>query len=165
MKSDSSNFIHAREGLELFPPFHALSIKLLKLDSNWQQITLLLPLSDQTANPGGSMFGGAIASLADPIPALACANLFPDYLVWTRKLEIDFRQEARTDLELRFSIPTLREQSIRETLAKNGRCTPEFEYGFYNQKNEICAWVKNLVAIRQPAESNSGGALGKPTKA
>lgn len=162
--NERSDLIHSSNGLESYPPFHALNIRVLKLDKSWRRIHILLPLNSQTTNPGGSMFGGAMACLADPIPALACARLFPDYLVWTRKLVIDFRQEGRGDLELRFAMTTAQEQIIREQLGSKGHSTPDFEYGFYNQDGEICAWIKNRVAIRKPADSgDSGGALGKPT--
>lgn len=62
------------------------------------------------------MFGGAMASLADPIPALACLRLFPGYAVWTRSLKLDFRREARTDLELRFDFDMAIEAFIRQEL-------------------------------------------------
>ena len=42
--------------------------------------------------------------LADLIPALACARVFPGYAVWTRAMNIDF-EHGGTDLELRFELP------------------------------------------------------------
>ena len=67
------------------------------------------------------------ASLADPIPALACARVFKDYSCWTRHMTVDFQRGGSSDLELRFSFPQELEQSIKEELAERGRATPTFE--------------------------------------
>ncbi|MCU7807497.1 MAG: PaaI family thioesterase, partial [Candidatus Thiodiazotropha sp. (ex Semelilucina semeliformis)] len=58
----------AARHLERFPPFQLLGIRVLELDENWRRVRILLPLNADNRNPGGSMFGGSIASLADPIP-------------------------------------------------------------------------------------------------
>jgi len=52
------------------------------------------------------MFGGFQASLADPIAALACARVFPDYSVRTRAMTIESEHGGSTDLELRFGATT-----------------------------------------------------------
>ncbi len=96
-----------------------------------------------------------MAALADPIPALACARIFPGCAVWTRSMQIDFRHEGRTDLELRFTFAPAHETEIRIELEARGRATPTFEYGFYDARDRLCAQVRNKVAIR-PAGYRSG---------
>jgi acyl-coenzyme A thioesterase PaaI-like protein len=99
-------------------------------------------------NPGGVMFGGYQAALADPVPALACARVFPGYSVWTRSMLVDFELGGSTDLELRFTFPEELENTIREQLARDGRATPSFEYGYYLSDGRRCTRVVNTVAIR-----------------
>lgn len=94
------------------------------------------------------MFGGAIAALADPIPALACNRVYPGHTVWTRAMSLDFRREGRTDLELRFDLDPAQEAEIRAELARRGRSTPSFEFGFWDTAGRLCVQVKNTVAIR-----------------
>ena len=94
------------------------------------------------------MFGGAIAALADPIPALVCDRLFPGNTVWTRELHVEFRKPGSADLELRFTFAVAIEQQIRQELAKQRRSTPSFEFGFYLPDGELSVWVVNQVAIR-----------------
>ncbi len=106
------------------------------------------------------MFGGSMASLADPIPAIACLRLFPGYSVWTRSLYLDFRREARTDLELRFDFDSAIEALIRKELAARNRSTPTFEFGFYDLEDKVCVWVKNTVALR-PEDPSAGGVAGR----
>lgn len=110
------------------------------------------------------MFGGAMASLADPLPALACARVFPGYAVWTRSMTIDFRHESRSDLEMRLAIRSQQEQEIRDELSRRHRATPVFEYGFFDTRNRLCAWVHNRVAIRPSGYRAGDGALGPPQR-
>ena len=76
--------------LELYPPFMPMRIKVLEISDHWRNVRILLPLNARSRNPGGVMFGGYQAALADPIAALACARVFPGYSVWTRAMAISF---------------------------------------------------------------------------
>ena len=134
--------------LAWYPPFHAMSAEVLELSSDWRHARIRLPLNGFNRNPGGGMFGGSMASLADPIAALACNRVFPGHRLWTRAMQLDFRHEGRTDLELRFDLDPVQEQAIREELERRGRSTPVFEYGFHDLQGRLCVQVRNTVAIR-----------------
>lgn len=97
---------------------------------------------------GGSMFGGYVASLADPVAAMACARRFPDYDVWTRKLQVDFVSPGTSDLELRFEFNNAQYEQIFDELNQSGRSTPTFYYAFYRADGEVCAKITCTVAIR-----------------
>lgn len=142
------SFLSDRRRLELFPPFWLMRVKVLELRDGGRSMRLLLPLNAISRNMGGGMYGGYQASLADPIPALACARLFPGYSIWTRSLKLDFRREGLTDLELRFKFDDQLERQIRADLAQRGRSTPAFEYGYYLEDGTLCTLVQNTVAIR-----------------
>jgi acyl-coenzyme A thioesterase PaaI-like protein len=134
--------------LEWYPPFLAMRIKVVQLDRDWREVRIRLPLNAISRNPGGVMFGGYQAALADPVPALACARVFPGYSVWTRSMLVDFELGGSTDLELRFAFPEELEKTIREQLARDGRATPSFEYGYYLSDGRRCTRIVNTVAIR-----------------
>jgi len=143
--------------LEWYPPFRALRIRVIQLDADWRQVRLLLPLLPNR-NPGGGMFGGAMACLADPIAALACNQVFPGHQVWTRELRLDFRHEGRSDMELRFDFSAEQERAIRERLAVRGRATPLFEYAFFDRAGRTCVDIGCRVAIRPPDYRPAGDA-------
>lgn len=134
--------------LEWYPPFWAMRIRVLEMRDEWRIVRIRLPLNSISRNPGGVMFGGYQAALADPIPALACARVFPGYSVWTRGLAIEFDRGGSTDLELRFEFPPALETAIRAELADKGRATPTFEFGFFLADGTQCTRVRNTVAIR-----------------
>jgi len=134
--------------LAWFPPYWGMGIRVEMLSDDWRHARIRLPLNRFNRNPGGSMFGGAVASLADPIAALACNRVFPGHQVWTRAMQLDFVREGRTDLVLRFDFDMQQELEIRDELAARGRATPAFTYGFYDTADHLCVKVINTVAIR-----------------
>jgi acyl-coenzyme A thioesterase PaaI-like protein len=141
-------FLGAARRLAWYPPFRAMSIEVVSLGDDWRSVRIRLPLNRFNRNPGGSMFGGAVAALADPIPALSCNRVFPGHQLWTRRLQLEFVREGRSDLQLRFDLDAAQEQAIREELQTRGRATPTFEFGFYDTQDRLCVKVLNSVAIR-----------------
>lgn len=134
--------------LELYPPFLPMRIKVLQIADNWRLVRIRLPLNARSRNPGGVMFGGYQAALADPIAALACARIFPGFSVWTRAMTISFDHGGNSDLEMRFSLTPEQEAAIRIELERDGRSTPSFEYGYFRKDGVRCTVVHNTVAIR-----------------
>jgi len=134
--------------LELYPPFLPMRIKVVEIADNWRLVRIRLPLNARSRNPGGVMFGGYQAALADPIAALACARIFPGYSVWTRAMTISFDHGGNSDLEMRFSLTPEQEAAIRIELERDGRSTPSFEYGYFRKDGVRCTVVRNTVAIR-----------------
>ena len=141
-------FIPEKKFLEWYPPFWLMRVKVLEITNNGRIVRLKLPLTIFSRNMGTSMFGGYQAAVADPIPAIVCAKIFPGHEVWTRSQHIDFQQEGNSDLELRFEFSAETEQQIKDDLAKKGRSTPIFEYGFYRKDGVRCSKIVNTVAIR-----------------
>ncbi len=134
--------------LELYPPFMPMRIKVLEISEQWRIVRILLPLNARSRNPGGVMFGGYQAALADPIAALACARVFPGYSVWTRAMTISFDHGGNSDLEMRFALTADQENLIRIALVNEGRATPTFEYGYVRKDGVRCTVIRNTVAIR-----------------
>jgi hypothetical protein len=134
--------------LELYPPFVPMRIKVLEITKDWRTVRILLPLNARSRNPGGVMFGGYQAALADPIAALACARVFPGYSVWTRAMSISFDHGGNSDLEMRFALTPEQEQDIRMGLQNEGRATPTFEYGYVRKDGVCCTVIRKTVAIR-----------------
>ena len=151
-----------RRDIEWFPPWWTLGIRVLENRDNWRQVRIRLPLGYFTRNLGGQMFGGSQACLADPVAAIACAHIFPEYSVWTRALTIDFRAIGNSDLELRFDFDPAQEARIREELAASGRSNPVFEFGFYRADGVLCTHVTNTVAIRPKGYKSQNGAYTPP---
>jgi acyl-coenzyme A thioesterase PaaI-like protein len=151
-----------RLDLEWFPPWWLMQIRILENRDHWRHLRIRLPLGFFTRNLGGHMFGGSQAALADPVAAIACAHLFPEYSVWTRSMTIDFRAIGDSDLELRFDFDPQLEARIRAELAETGRSNPTFEFGLYRADNILCTRVINTVAIRPKGYKSQHSAYTPP---
>eukprot|EP01147_Barroeca_monosierra_P008029 gene8029-743_t len=134
--------------LELFPPFFIMRVNVLEISNGWRKVHIKLPLNTLSRNPGGVMFGGYQVALADPVPAMACARIFPKYSCWTRAMSIDFIRGGSTDLTMCFDFPLDLEEKIREELSVKGRSTPTFHFEFRLENGEVCSRITNTVAIR-----------------
>jgi acyl-coenzyme A thioesterase PaaI-like protein len=134
--------------LEMYPPFVPMRIKVLEIADGWRNVRIRLPLNALSRNPGGVMFGGWQAALADPIAALACARVFPGFSVWTRAMSISFDHGGNSDLEMRFCLTPKQEAAIRIELDRDGRSTPTFEYAYVRADGVCCTIIRNTVAIR-----------------
>lgn len=154
-------FLSPARRLEWYPPFWLMRIKVRELSADWRRVRIHLPLYELSKNPGGSMFGGNQASLADPIPALACFHIFPGRSVWTRAFNIEFHKQARTDLELRFEVPDSKINEVQRELDARDRATPQFELGYYLISGEQCTHIVNSVAIRPAGYVVAGHTAGR----
>lgn len=148
--------------LELYPPFVPMRIKVLEIADDWRSVRIRLPLNARSRNPGGVMFGGYQAALADPIAALACARIFPGYSVWTRAMHISFEHGGNSDLEMRFALTAGQEAAIRMELERDGRSTPTFEYAYVRDDGVRCTVVRNTVAIRPHGYSRATSPPASP---
>jgi len=141
-------FLSTRRRFELYPPYFMMRVKVIALAEDWSMARIRLPLNWLSANVAGNMFGGYQASLADPVPALACLKKFPGYRVATKKLEIDFIRVGNSSLVLHFDFGTQTEQDIRQALEAHDRATPCFEMTYVREDGQVCTRIKNTVAIR-----------------
>ncbi len=141
-------FISAKRRFELFPPYFLMRVKVLALKADWSSARILLPLNWVSANAAGNMFGGFQASLADPVPALACLKRFPGYRVATKKLEIEFIRVGNSNLVLHFDFDESLADKITNELAESGKSTPCFEMHYVREDGKVCTRIKNTVAIR-----------------
>lgn len=153
-----------RRDMTLFPAFWLMDISMLEEQNDWRHVEINLPLNFFNRHGGGAMFGGAQASLADPIPAMACVRIFPGYSVWTRGLVLDFQKPGITDLTLRFDMDPAQEAEIKKELERRGRATPTFDLGYYLADGTCCTKIKNTVAIRPKGyqKPNLSGSSGPP---
>ena len=141
-------FLSDRRRFELFPPFFLMRAKIEELAEDWSSVRIRLPLNWVSANAAGNMYGGYQASLADPIPSLACLKRFPGYRVATKKLEVDFIRVGNSDLTLLFDFDEAQFHEIEAELKESDRATPTFEMKFVREDGKVCTRILNTVAIR-----------------
>lgn len=144
-------FIPDERLIEWYAPFRHMHMRVLEAEDGWRRLRLLLPLNRRTRNHQGTVFGGAQAALADPVPALVCARLFPNLQIVTRDLTLDFQAPGTGDLELRFTLSRAEESWLRDRLSQTGQARLTFGYAFYRRRDGVCCTrVRNTVDLRPP---------------
>lgn len=142
------SILSERHRFTWYPPFWMMRVKVLELSEQWRHVRIKLPLTWISANAAGNMFGGFQANLADPVPAIACAQKFPGFRIATKKLELDFLRIGNSDLVLHFDFSAKQAAEIQQELEEHGRATPCFEMSYVREDGEICTVIKNTIAIR-----------------
>eukprot|EP00966_Prymnesium_polylepis_P336221 7391482-Prymnesium_polylepis.2 len=152
---NSSNFLSEKLKMQLYPPFFLMGVRVLDISDQhglrWGRVRMRLPLNFLSRNPGGVMFGGYIACLADPIAAIACSRNYRGFSCWTRAATIDFVEGGTTSLVFKFDFPQELDARIQRELAETGRSTPTFECGFFREgdpSEKLTVRITNTVAIR-----------------
>ncbi len=131
-----------------YPPFWMMRPKIIEQAEDWTKVRIKLPLIWSSKNAAGNMFGGAQASLADPVPAIACMKNFPGYRVATKHLELEFLRVGNSDLMLHFDLSQEQMQQIRQGLAQHQRANPCFEMTYVREDGQVCTKIRNTIAIR-----------------
>ena len=142
------DFVPEKRLMELYPPFLFMGVKVKKVSPDYRHLHLHLPLRWYGKNMHGSMFGGFICSVSDPMPVLMCLRLFPDAQAWTKSHLLEFLKPARGSLDLKIDIEDEAVERVRADLDRTGSAHYDFEYRLTDSRNRVVAKVTNSVYLR-----------------
>lgn len=135
--------------LEFYPPFLFMGAKVLDASDNYQFLHIRLPLRWYAKNMHGTMFGGFVCAVSDPLPALMCSRIFPKSEVFTKSHLVEFLRPARSALEVKIKISDKQVSEMKKHLDETSRATHTFEFFFKDKRGRDVAWVKNTVFLRR----------------
>lgn len=142
--------------LELYPPFFFMGVKIKRVSKDYRELDALLPLRWFGKNGHGTMFGGFMCSLSDPLAALMCGRIFPGNEVWTKANCVEFLRPGRSDLLLSIRITDEDVAKIGESLEAAGKASHVFEFSFRDREGTEVARVRNTVHVRRRADRHAG---------
>jgi acyl-coenzyme A thioesterase PaaI-like protein len=142
-------FLSPQRMLELYPPFFFMGVKVTGVSQDSRKLSVKLPLRWYGRNQYGTMFGGFMCAVSDPLAALVCARHFPGHEVWTKSNFVEFLRPARSDLHIDVEITEADLTRIRAELEAKGKSAPVFESYFRDAKGREIALVRNTVSIRK----------------
>lgn len=143
------NFLPETRRLEWYPPFWFMGVKIRSVSPDYHALHAYIPLRWYFKNMHGSMFGGFISAVADPLPALLCSKVFKGVQVWTKSLHVEFLKPARTGLDLHIRLPQGALDAMRHDLEISGRASQEFAFDIVDARKRVVASVKNSVFVRR----------------
>jgi acyl-coenzyme A thioesterase PaaI-like protein len=135
--------------LELYPPFLFMGVKIKKVSPDYRHMHVVLPMRWYGKNLYGTMFGGFMCAVSDPLPALMCEKIFPGVEVWTKAHAVDFKKPGKGHLDLYIDISEKDVGIIGRALDETGKCTHPFQFSFKDSHGREVAHVHNTVYLRR----------------
>ena len=147
-ESLTSKFI--RWGFNLFPAYCATGARITFISHDFREVTVRLPLSWQTRNVVGTIFGGSMYAAVDPVYMLMLIrNLGPDYIVWDRSACIDFKKPGRTALFARFRIDGVEIDTIKRELENVRHMDRVYHVDLVDDAGTVHASIEKVVYVRK----------------
>ena len=138
-----------RWGFNLFPAYCATGARITYISNDFREIRVRLPLSWQTRNYVGTIFGGSMYAAVDPVyMIMLIKNLGPDYVVWDKSACINFKKPGRTPLFARFTLDEGELYAIRSELTHRHSVGRTYLIELTDREGVIHASVEKVIYIR-----------------
>ncbi len=151
-----------RWGFNLFPAYCATGARITYISHDFREVRIKLPLSWQTRNYVGTIFGGSMYAAIDPVYMLMLIkNLGPDYIVWDKSACINFKKPGRTTLFARFTLDDTELDTIRNELTHSHSVDRNYHVELVDNKGAVHASVEKVVYIRLKHRSEGNKDIAK----
>jgi acyl-coenzyme A thioesterase PaaI-like protein len=138
-----------RWGCNFFPAYRGSGAWVTYIAADWREVQIRVPLSWQTRNYVGTIFGGSMYAAVDPFYMLMLINnLGPDYLVWDKSACIRFKKPGVSTLRARFVLEQAELDAIRVALESALTVDRVYHIDLTDESGEVRAWVDKTVNIR-----------------
>lgn len=138
-----------RWGFNLFPAYFLTGARITYISQNFRDVRVKLPLSWQTRNYVGTIFGGSMYAAVDPVYMLMLIkNLGSDYVVWDKSACIRFKKPGRSTLFARFALEDGELDAIRNELKLRHSVDRTYQVELTDRDGVVHALVDKVVYIR-----------------
>lgn len=139
-----------RWGFNLFPAYCATGARITYVASDFREVRIRLPLSWQTRNYVGTIFGGSMYAAVDPVYMLMLVkSLGKDYIVWDKSACINFKKPGRTSLFARFLIDENELETIKKELTHARHVDRTYHVDLTDDHGMVHATVEKVVYVRK----------------
>jgi acyl-coenzyme A thioesterase PaaI-like protein len=133
-----------------YPAYRQSGARVVRISEDFREITVRLPLNRRTRNLHGTIYGGAIYAAVDPLHAVIVANhLGPDFHVWMKSAQIDFKRPGRSDLFATARVSPHELDEIRAALMQEHKLDRVFKLNLATADGEVCAHVTFTVHVKR----------------
>lgn len=139
-----------RWGFNLFPAYCATGARITYVAGDFREVRVRLPLSWQTRNYVGTIFGGSMYAAVDPVyMIMLIKNLGRDYVVWDKAACISFKKPGRTTLYARFVIDGSELDAIRKELEHARSVDRTYSVDLADEQGVVHASVEKVIYVRR----------------
>jgi hypothetical protein len=139
--------------MNFYPPFLGAGISVMKINSDYTQITVRMKFTWYNRNYVGTQFGGSLYSMTDPFYMLMFMNnLGSEYIVWDKGASIDFKRPGKSAVYADFIITPELLNTVRDKTAGGEKYIFDLPVDIYNDSKVVIAQViKTIYVKKKPA--------------
>ncbi len=153
MTRDSWNPEALRATLQAYPPYAGAGVLVTHIAEDASEMRVEMSLTDRNVNLVGTHFGGSLYSMVDPhLMILLTQRLGPDYVVWDKKANINFRKPGLGTVHATIRITDEEVEAIRSATANGEKHLPQWTLTVLDEKDEVVADVLKTLYVRRKRE-------------
>ena len=139
----------ARWGFNWFPAYRGTGARIEYVAADWKDVRVRLPLNWRTRNYVGTIFGGSLYGVIDPIyMIMLIKTLGPKYEVWDKAAQIRFKRPGRSTLRARFALTDAELDAIRSDVLRDGRTERTYLVELKDDDGNVCMSCDKLISIK-----------------
>lgn len=139
-----------RRIMNAWPPFVGAGIHVTEIAPDFSQAKVLLRLRPWTANYVGTQYGGSMFSMTDAFWMILVSNrLGPDYVLWDKRAEIEFRRPGRSDLHTTFDVTDDLIEELRAAADSGEKVLRWLENDIMDHEGHVVAHVRRQLYVRR----------------
>lgn len=137
-----------RWGFNIYPAYRGTGAWITYIAHDWREIRVRLPLSWQTRNYVGTIFGGSMYAAVDPMYMLMLIkNLGPKYIVWDKAASIQFIKPGENTLYAKFLLAKQEIKDIKTELGLKSSIERRYRVDLKDSVGELRASVEKTLYI------------------
>ena len=153
MTHDRWNPEALRASFRAYPPYAGAGVLVTHIAEDASEVRVEMPLTDSNVNLVGTHFGGSLYSMVDPhLMILLIQRLGPDYVVWDKEANIDFRKPGRGTVHATIRITDEEVEAIRSATANGDKHLPQWTLAILDERDEVVATVLKTLYVRRKRE-------------
>ena len=153
MTHDSWNPEALRARLLAYPPYAGAGVVVTHIAEDASEIRVEMPLTDRNVNLVGTHFGGSLYAMVDPhLMILLIQRLGPDYVVWDKEANIDFRKPGMGGVHATIRVTEEEVDAIRSATANGDKHLPRWTLAILDEQDDVVATVLKTLYVRRKVE-------------
>lgn len=141
-----------RLGFNLYPSYRSSGGRVVHVSGDLRTIRVMLRHSWRTVNPAGSLFGGALYAVTDPMFAMLLAlQLGDDVVIWDKAGSIRYRRPGRSHLFAEFHVSDEDLEAVRQALRDAGETQRSFRVELKDGQGRAHVEIEKTVYIATKA--------------
>jgi hypothetical protein len=137
-----------------WPPFLGAGIRVVSATKDYRTIKVRMNRSWYNANYVGTQFGGSLYAMTDPFYMLMLINILgPDYIVWDKAAQIEFKKPGRTAVFAEFHLSVAQTDAIKAKADQLPKYIFDLPVNITTATGEIIAAVTKTIYIRRKQAS------------